>query len=351
VRALEQIGVAVTASARLTKRARVAAAGVAALALLAAGCGGSSTASGSAQATHVRVLLDWFPNPDHIGFYTAQAHGDFTRQGLDVTLTPPSDQSDPLKLVSTGRVPLGVSYEPDTLIARAQGLHVTAVAAVVPVALNSLIAPDTSPVKSPAQLAGHTIGAPGLPSDDVYLSAIYQHYGIDPKTVHKVNVSTDLVVAMLSRKVDATIDGYRNVEAIQLADRGLRPMVVPVTAAGVPPYDELVLVANSEKLASDAGYRSTVRRFVAGLVAGTKAAIANPTVAERALAPVAKGYRRALLDKMVDATAPLLRNPRAVGWLDIARWQSFADWMLARKLLPRHVDAKAAATNSYLPNP
>ena len=239
MRAVEQRGVAVTRSARLARRrAHVVAAGVAAVALLAAGCNGSSTTSDSAaRMTHVRVLLDWFPNPDHIGFYTAKANGDFAREGLDVTLTPPSDQSDPLKLVSTGRVPLGVSYEPDTLIARAQGLHVTAVAAVVPVALNSLIAPDTSPVKSPAQLAGHTIGVPGLPSDDVYLSAIYQHYRIDPKTVHKVSVSTNLVVAMLSRKVDATIDGYRNVEAIQLADRGLRPMVVPVTDAGVPPYD------------------------------------------------------------------------------------------------------------------
>jgi len=322
---------------------------VAGLALV-AGCGGSSTPSTSAKnPDKVRVLLDWFPNPDHIGFYTAQRQGDFARENLAVTLTPPSNQSDPLKLVATGRVPLGISYEPDTLIARAQGLHVTAVAAVVPVALNALIAPRTSPVKTPAQLAGHTIGVPGLPSDGVYLKAIYHHFGIDESSVRKVNISTSLVAAMLSGKVDATIDGYRNVEAIQLADRGLRPLVVPVTDAGVPPYDELVLVANSDKLASDAAYRGVVRRFVAGLAAGTQTAIARPKLAERAIAPVAKGYRRELLDKMVDATAPLLRNPAGFGRLDVARWQSFADWMLARHLLPRHVDATTAATEAYLP--
>jgi putative hydroxymethylpyrimidine transport system substrate-binding protein len=322
------------------------------VALLVAGCGGSSASSTTSapEPAKVRVLLDWFPNPDHIGFYTAQHQGEFRRRNLDVTLTPPSNQADPLKLVATGRVPLGISYEPDTLIARAQGLHVTAVAAVVPVALNALIAPRTSPVKTPAQLAGHTIGAPGLPSDDVYLEAIYQRYGIDPAKVRKVNVSTSLVAAMLSGKVDATIDGYRNIEAIQLADRGLRPMVVPVTDAGVPPYDELVLVANSDQLASDAAYRDMVRRFVAALAAGTRTAIARPKVAERAIAPVAKGYRPELLAKMVDATAPLLRNPAGFGRLDVGRWQSFADWMLGRKLLPRHVDATTAATDAYLPS-
>ena len=45
-------------------------------------------------------------------------------------------------------------------------------------------------------------------------------------------------------KVDGIIGGYRNVEAIQIAqESGQKPTVFPASALGVPSYAELVLVA------------------------------------------------------------------------------------------------------------
>jgi putative hydroxymethylpyrimidine transport system substrate-binding protein len=317
------------------------------LALASTACGGGKAPSAS-STTPLRVLLDWFPNPDHAGFYTAQDRGFFRDQGLDVSLTPPSDPADPLKLVAAGQVPLGVSYQPDVISAREQGLHVIAVAAVIPVALNSLLAPKTSPVKSPVQLAGHTIGTTGLPSDDLYLNQIYAKFGVNSRSVKKVNVSTNLVSAMLSKNVDATIGGYRNIEAVQLRDQGLDPMVVPVTDAGVPDYDELVLIANSDKLATDQAYQQNVRRFIAGLAKGTQEAIAQPAVATQSMQKAAKAFSADLTKKMVEATLPLLVNPQGFGHLDKAAWQSFADWMLAHGSLSKAVSASTAVTNDYL---
>lgn len=311
---------------------------------------GTMTAPASKSTQQVRLLLDWFPNPDHVGLYTAQSQGHFAAQGLNVSLTPPSNPADPLKLVASGQVPLGISYEPDIITARSQGLHVTAVAALIPVALNSLIAPNTSPVKSAAQLSGHKVGTTGLPSDDLYLDQMYRKFGIQGSSVTKVNVSTGLVAAMIAKKVDATIGGYRNIEGVQLQDLGLNPMIVPVTEVGVPEYNELVIVANSKKLEKDAAYQDTVRRFLAGLAKGVETAVAHPDLAEQAMGKVAKGYSAKLIKKMVDATLPLLQNPKGFGAMDPAAWQSFANWMTSQGVIKTSVDTSTLTTNAYLPS-
>jgi putative hydroxymethylpyrimidine transport system substrate-binding protein len=330
---------------------------VLAISIVASACGGESGPSETDRqeqqqggaARNVRVLMDWFPNPDHIGLYTAQQQGEFRRAGLDVTLTPPSNAADPLKLVASGRVELGISYEPDVILAAQQRVPVTAVAALIPVPLNSFMAIAGSPVKSPADLAGRTVGVPGVPSDDLYLQQFVKKHGINPKSVKKVNVNTSLVTAMLSRKVDATIGAYRNIEGVQLAAEGRNPVIMPVTAAGVPTYNELVIVANRQKLTQDAGYQDTVRRFLAAVAKGTDIARRQPAVANASIAPVAKGYSREVIRKMVDATAPLLANPQGFGRMDPAQWQRFADWVFEQGATRAKVDTGPLVTNNYLP--
>jgi putative hydroxymethylpyrimidine transport system substrate-binding protein len=330
------------------------------LALVAAGCGGSGQSStgtaaqsgstgSSAAPQELTLLLDWFPNPDHAALYLAKEKGYFDKAGLDMTFQAPSNAADPAKLVSTGKVPLGISYEPEVMISQAHGLKVQAVAALVPTALNSLIAPSKSGVTSVAGLQGKKLGSAGLASDTAMMKAITAKAGIPDSSVDMINVGSNLVSSMLSGSVDATIGGYRNVEAIQLKDRGANPWVMPVTDAGVPAYDELVIIANSDRLKTDSAYQDQVRKFLGALAQGNADAVANPTAAEDAIAPVAKGYSKDLLKKMVDATVPLLKNPKSFGYMDPAAWTSYGDWMYQQKLLPKKVDGKAAMTDAYLP--
>src|SRR5450755_2970477 len=227
--------------------------------LFAAGCGGTSGsttgssgtgASSAAPASgttprsaakplrNVTVLLDWFPNPDHVALYVAQQQGYFTEAGLAVTLQAPSDPTDPPKLVSTGKVELGISYEPEMFFSEVNGLDVKAVGALIPTALSSIIAVGKSPVKTPADLAGRTVGNSGQATDTAFLTAICAKYKINYKSLKNVTVKTSLVEAMIAGNVDATIGGYRNIEAVQLAAEGYHPAVFPVTNAGVPDYDE-----------------------------------------------------------------------------------------------------------------
>jgi putative hydroxymethylpyrimidine transport system substrate-binding protein len=334
--------------------------GAAAVMSAAVACGSSSSSSGStssssssgAQAmTNTTVLLDWFPNPDHIALYLAQKDGDFTKQHLNVAFQSPSNSTDALKLVSLGQVPLAISYEPETITAATAGLNVTAVAAMIPTPLNSLIISGKSGVSSPAGLSGKTVGTDGDPVSAQMLKAVLKKDNISLNQIKLVTVNEGLVPAMVSNKVAAIISGYRNVEGIQLGTYpGMNPKVYPVETLGVPNYDELVIIANKSKLASDAAYRTMVKEFLAGLGQGAAAAQANPAAALAAITPVAKGYSPALLKKMVYATAPLLKNPDGFGAMSVSEWQSFANWMKSDGLITKPVQASSVVNTSLLPN-
>ena len=110
-----------------------------ALGLSACGSGGDATTGSASNPQPFTLDLDWYVNPDHAGIYSALDRGFFRQVGLDVQPQVPSDPSAPIKEVAAGRADLAVSYEPEVLLARDQGLDVEAVAAIVNQPLTSLI--------------------------------------------------------------------------------------------------------------------------------------------------------------------------------------------------------------------
>ena len=59
-----------------------------------------SVALPAAAQDKVRLLLDWFVNPDHAALVIAKQRGLFTKHGLDVELIAPADPNAPPKLVA-----------------------------------------------------------------------------------------------------------------------------------------------------------------------------------------------------------------------------------------------------------
>ncbi len=296
---------------------------------------------GGTQTVKVTVTLDWTPNPDHVGLYEARDTGLFSRAGLDVTIRAPSDPTSPLKLVGVGRSDLAVSYEQEVFFAAAKRLPVTAVAAVVPQPLNSFMSIEAQ-MTSLRDLRGKTIGVTGVPSD----YATIKTAGLAGKA-KVVNVGYNLLPALLSHRVDAVLGVYRNVEGVQLQLRGLHPTIIPVDRAGVPSYDELVLVASKTRL-KDAAYRSKVRRFVAAFLAGTADARAHPAQALAILKKVTASDPK-FLARATPATLRLLAGPKGVGCLSVAAWQRFGDWMQAQGLLKQRTAAASVVTTQFLP--
>jgi putative hydroxymethylpyrimidine transport system substrate-binding protein len=303
-------------------------------ALSLAACGGGG---GSGDTQHVTLTLDWTPNPDHVGFYYARDTGLFGKQGLDVAIRSPSDPAAPLKLVAAGRSDLAVSYEQEVFFAAAKKLPVVAVASVIGQPLNSFMSIDPS-IHGLSDLKGRSVGITGVPADYAALaSAGLSH------DVKVVNVGYSLLPALLSKKVDAVLGVYRNVEGIELQQRGYTPTVIPLDRAGVPTYDELVLVANSDRLRSSKTYADMVGKFVDAFLQGSADAQAHPDRSLEILSKVTAS-KHSFLAASTPATLALLGN----GCLSEDAWARFGAWMHERGLLKKPVPADDVVTTRYL---
>ena len=332
-----------------TPRMLTAALAIAALAVALAACGEKQEdLNAPAEPTKLDLALDFYVNPDHAGIYMTLQNGYFERAGLDVRPRVPSDPSAPIKEVAAGRAELGISYEPEVLLAREQGLDVIAIAALVDEPLTSLISLPAGGVGKPADLSGKTVATAGIPYQTDYLETILAGAGLSISDVSQVDVGLNLLPALLGGQADAILGGFRNVEGVDLAARGANPSVVPVNELGVPTYDELVLIAKRSEIDQSA---EMLRLFISALAKGTKDAVADPGAAANAVLKAGEGLDPALTRAEIDATVPLLEKSEgeSFGQLSAEEWDLFASWMADNGLISEVPDSDEVLTNELLP--
>jgi putative hydroxymethylpyrimidine transport system substrate-binding protein len=334
------------------KRASISAIAIAigllALSLGLSACGEKSE-DVKGEAQHLTLTLDFYPNPDHAGIYMAQKLGYFKEAGLDVEIQTPSDPSAPLKLLATGQTDLAISYEPEVILAREQGLGVKAAAALVNRPLTSLIWLNKTGIDGVAGLRGKTIATAGIPYQDAYLKTILARAKLQPSDVKSVNVGFGLLPALLSDKAQAMLGGFSNVEGVDLRLRGKDPVVTPVDELGVPSYDELVLTASDKQLEEDP---QAIRLFIAALARGTTAAAKDPKATAKALEEANPALDPKLTRAELAATVPLLNPPsgeRPYGYMDPALWTEFSGWMRDNELIEGLPPSSELLSNAYLP--
>ena len=318
------------------------------LAVLLAGCGEKQDRLTPSGEKRFDVLLDFFPNADHAGIYAAQGQGHFRQAGLDVNIRQPSDPANVLKQVSAGKVDLAVSYEPQLLAARDQGQRLVAVGALVQEPLTSILSLPRGRVRRPADLKGKTVGTAGIDYQTAFLRTIALEAGVDPKTIKERNVGFGLQPALLSRRVDATLGGFWNYEGVDLRLKKRRPQIIRVDRAGVPSYDELVLVANEDALERDGG---RIRAFLGALARGNRDLRRDPETGIKPLLAADKGLDPRLQRASLRVTLPLFSAPKGkpYGYQDPGQWNAFVAWMRENKLLRNLQDARGAYNNELLP--
>jgi putative hydroxymethylpyrimidine transport system substrate-binding protein len=313
-------------------------------------CGTKQDAISAPGVKRFTVMLDFFPNADHGALYSAIAHGDFRTVGLDVQPQAPAEPAEPLKLLAAGRVDIAISYEPELLLARDQGLKLVSIGALVQRPLTSIIALPGRHVTKVADLAGKKVGTAGIAYQRAELQTALQSAGVNPASVKEINVGFNLIPAMLSGRVDATLGGFWNYEAIQLGLQHRHPVVIPVDRAGVPPYDELVLVVRQDE-AHTRG--QDLRAFLQALTRGEREVRANPANAAALVVKANPSLESKLQLESIRRTLPAAQPADAskpFGWQDPAAWAAFGSWMFSHRLL-QHEPAGGLPpfTNEFLP--
>ncbi|ACN13548.1 ABC-type transporter, substrate-binding protein [Desulforapulum autotrophicum HRM2] len=280
-------------------------------------------------AEQLKLMLDWFPNVDHLPIYLAQESGYFKDQGLTVEIITPSETSDGLKLAAAGQVDLAVSYQPQTIIAADQGLDLKAVAPLVIHPLTTLLFLDKT-IKTPADLSGKNIGytVPGLM--DVLLHAFANLNGV--KNYTPINVGFTILPALVSGKVDAVMGPFKTYETVVMKQQGYTARFFELENNGIPDYEELIFVAGSKTLAKK---EAAIHKFTKAIQLAMAQLETDPTTA-------LKLYLKAVpeADANVETAAFELTRPYFAGQNshDPAKWQAFADFALTYGLIKNHVD-------------
>jgi putative hydroxymethylpyrimidine transport system substrate-binding protein len=278
------------------------------------------TTLNAGAAEKLTVLLDWFVNPDHAALVIAQERGLFEKAGLSVELVAPADPSAPPRLVAAGQADLAITYQPQLHVQVAQGLPLVRIATLAETPLNALVALRDGPVKTIADLKGKTVGFSVGGFEDAVLAAMLKTQGLSLADVKLVNINFALSPSLFAGKVDAVIGAFRNFELNQMDIEGQPGIAFYPEENGVPPYDELVLVAQKGRENEPA-----FARFVAVLEEATLWLTNHPQEAWALFAKAHPDLDNELNKRAWRDTLPrLAKRPAA---LDRGRYERFAAFM------------------------
>ncbi len=130
-----------------------------ALVLLAIGCGRKSETAAAPGLVKIRFQTDWFPQPEHGGYYQALAKGYYAAEGLDVEILPGGPNAQVMAGVATGRAELGMTNGDDVIVAVARGVPVRMVGAEMQRDPQGILFHSENPLRSLQDLEGKTLMA------------------------------------------------------------------------------------------------------------------------------------------------------------------------------------------------
>ena len=299
--------------------------------------------SSEPEKASIKLALDWYPNANHLGLYIAQQKGYFEDENLEVTMYTPSDPSTVLQTVGAGQDDFGMSYQPDVLLARNEGVPVVSILGVVQHPLNSVMTLKSSGITRPGELAGKKVGYPGIPTNEPLLETMLKADGLDGLgDVELVNIGWNISESLIGEKVDAVVGAYWTHESIHMENIGYPVNVMRMEDWGVPDYYELVLVTGEDYLKDN---RDVAERFIRAIKRGFEEAIEDPQAGVDVLVAENKGEIDEDIDRPgADLLVELWQLPSGGGFgtQEPDRWNSFVQWMKDNGMLEPSLDASAA---------
>ena len=280
----------------------------------------------AAAAEKLTVLLDWFVNPDHATLIIAEEMGYFKDHGLEVEMIAPADPNDPPKLVAAGKADLAITYQPQLHMQVDAGLPLKRIATLVATPLNSLVVLEDGPIKSLSDLKGRKIGYSIGGFETALLSKMLEPHGITTDDVTLINVNFSLSPSLLAGQVDAVIGAFRNFELNQMDIEERPGRAFYPEEEGVPAYDELILVANSDKLED-----ARLKPFVDALEQAVQYLVNHPEESWKLFIEHNKALDDELNRRSFAATLPRFALRPAA--LDRGRYDRFAAFLMEQGLI------------------
>ncbi|MDX6634689.1 MAG: putative hydroxymethylpyrimidine transport system substrate-binding protein [Solirubrobacterales bacterium] len=278
------------------------------------------------------MALDGWDNAETIGNVMADKRGFYSESSLAVYALSPSGPAAAIPDVIGRTDEFGVAHGPEVVLQKEKGAPIVIVGSVVPEPTAAMIWLADSGIEDVGDLEGKTIAIPGLFFQKAFLKRILEDAGLTMDDVKVKSVENNLVPALVEGKADAIFGGSGNLEGAELESHGLKPVVTPVGDLGIPAYEELVLVARTDRAVAD---RQRMCAVVSAIAHGVRVASQDPSAAVEALKTSGESnpeISRSSTKAQVDATIPLLSDS---GYANPIRVERLADWMYEEGMIKR----------------
>lgn len=280
-----------------------------------------------------RLLLDWLPNPNHVPLYVGLEKNYFQEEGITLKIQKMYDNGGGISYLTSGQADLLINHMPGTLKACSRGAELKIVGLLIKEPLCGFIYRKKPNIQTPADLSGSILGYCIGGPDTAFLEFLLKQGKIEPSG--RKNISVDLISPLGTGTVDFIYGGFWNIEPAQFQSLGIDTGHFPIQDLGVPPYYEMIILANASSFEASfeftAAFQRALHKSITFCLNHPKEAFAcyqryNPDRRAKTFAWEKEAWK---------ITLPLLAKDQNI---DIQVISEFSSWLERQKILRRPLD-------------
>jgi NitT/TauT family transport system substrate-binding protein len=288
------------------------------------------------------LQLDWYPQPEHGGFFAAQLLGYYKAEGLDVTLLPLPQYGSAAQIVASGKADLGLGSSDAILEWNSNGLPLVAVSATMQHDPQAVMVHQDSPIHDFKDLENHTIAAQ---TGATWLKYVTQRYHLTQVR----QVPSTLSIANFLADPGYVQQIFITSEPFFAKQAGSPVRTLLISSSGYDPYR---VAFTSRDFASQ--NPDLVAKFVRASIRGWQAYLADPTATNAlllklnpALNPAQEAYSaQALKDGgFITGSDP---GGAQTGKMTAGRWQTLYEQLKSLGILHGPVDPTTTYTLKFV---
>jgi NitT/TauT family transport system substrate-binding protein len=310
-------------------------------ALVLAGCHGKQPAGNGLKP--ISLQLDWYPQPEHGGFFTAQLQGYYKSEGLEVTILPLPQYGSVAQQVAGGKADIGLGSSDQVLEWNSNGLPLVAVSATMQHDPQAIMVHNGSSIHDFRDLERHTIAA--------QTGATWLKYVISRYNLHQVRqLPSTLSVANFLADPNYVQQIFITSEPFFAKQGGADVRTLLISSSGYDPYRVQFTTRDF------AGQHSEViEKFVRASIRGWQEYLRNPgptnahlLALNPALNPAQEAYTaQALRDG--DFVTGNDKGGAQTGRMTADRWQAEYEQLKALGILHSSFDPATAYSLKFEP--
>jgi NitT/TauT family transport system substrate-binding protein len=297
------------------------------------------------EVVEIQLTMGYRPDIQFAPFYVADHNGYFEEQDLEVEFVHLAE-NEALQLLGAGELQFVIASGEQVLLARQQELPVVYVMAWWQEYPVGIAVPADSDIDTLADLAGHSIGLPGLyGASYIGLRALLEAAGLGESDVTLDSIGYTQVEALYQGQEDAVVI-YVNNEPVQLEAQSF-----PIRVLAVADYVHLIsngLVTNEATIRD---HPELVGRLVSALLAGIQDTLDDPEAAYDISADYVEGLLQADRDVVMGILERSLVfwQAETPGRSDPESWSNMMDLLLEMGLLTEALELSSAYNNDFIP--